>query len=327
MKLCFGSQILRWLELLELTSPTGQFGGDQGNLGTNEYEEHHPDCAVQGEDGVCLNDGSATLSVAARANNRRRVRRALEYLDLRACEPVSIDEIAEVAALSKFHFLRVYEQFTGETIGVTRRRLRLDMAMRMLVAGSSVADAAAASGYGSAQSFGLAFRTHFGRSPGRIVAGSGPPALPGRIVQLPRLVMPGVNFTGKIEEVHDEFDRLIARCEASGATVHPPSIMGTIDGESLGEDGRTLTMNCMLEVDAAPVRLSTAARPGGTYLALRQIGKLPSAPKNLSAHFGKLRDRRLRPRKDFVLCIPARDPSLTAPSERVWDVFYPLDRY
>lgn len=264
------------------------------------------------------------MGVDSRISSRRRIRRVVEFIDRRACGVVSLDEIAEVAAMSKFHLLRIYERATGETIGSTRARLRLNQARRMLAAGLSLQEVSRAVGYGSVQSFGHAFSRHFGLSPGKITLGSAVPSLPGRIIQLPRLTVTSVEFKGRIADVHDEFERLIARCEWAGAAIHPPSIMGVIDGNSLGEDGRFVTMRCMLQVDAPPIGLEVGVRPGGLYLAIRRLGPLPAAPPDLAAHVEGLRGRRLRFLDDFVLCVPARDPSFTAPSERVWDVFYPL---
>lgn len=265
------------------------------------------------------------MGVAARVQARNRVRRVLEFIDERVSDSISLDQMADIAEVSKFHFLRVYQLLTGETIGATRIRLKLNLARAMLANGLPVKDVAAAVGYRSAQALSHAFAEFHGQMPSKVVPGSGVPGLPARIVHLRPLEGIGARYRGRMSDVYGQFDRLIARCESGGAAVRPPAIMGTIEGGSLGENDQVVSMNCILAVDHPTAKLDRLTRPGGTFLAIRCVNPFPEPPTDLAAYSAKLRERHhLRFSDDYVLCWPGRDPALTAPSERIWDIHYPL---
>ena len=45
------------------------------------------------------------------------VERAIRHMKANLAEPLDLDRIAEIAAVSKFHFVRVFDQLTGTTGG------------------------------------------------------------------------------------------------------------------------------------------------------------------------------------------------------------------
>ena len=63
----------------------------------------------------------------------RRVCRAMDYISARLAENPTLDEIAESAAFSKYHFHRVFKGVTGETVADFTRRLRLERAAQHLL--------------------------------------------------------------------------------------------------------------------------------------------------------------------------------------------------
>ena len=84
-------------------------------------------------------------------------------LDLNALD---LNALAEIAALSPYHFHRIYAGMLGETIGETMRRLRLHHAAAALVEGSDAIDRIAGkAGYGSVAAFGRAFQSAYGMAP------------------------------------------------------------------------------------------------------------------------------------------------------------------
>jgi AraC family transcriptional regulator len=79
---------------------------------------------------------------------------------------LSLDRLAEVAALSRFHFHRVFAGVTGETVAEAVRRARLNRAAVLVVTGAAPMPVIAARvGYPNAQSFARAFRTAFSATP------------------------------------------------------------------------------------------------------------------------------------------------------------------
>lgn len=79
---------------------------------------------------------------------------------------LSIDEIAQSAALSRYHFIRQFKAVFGETPVQFRTRMRLDRARHLLVEGDdSVTDICMAVGFSSLGSFSTLFSRRFGRAP------------------------------------------------------------------------------------------------------------------------------------------------------------------
>lgn len=78
----------------------------------------------------------------------------------------SLDDLAGIAALSRFHFHRVFAATTGETVAEALRRIRLGRAAKMLARSRlPVAQIGRAHGYPNPGSFSRAFRAAFGLSP------------------------------------------------------------------------------------------------------------------------------------------------------------------
>lgn len=79
---------------------------------------------------------------------------------------LSINEVARMAAMSRFHFVRQFKAVFGETPVQFRTRMRLDHAKHMLVQGEdSITDICMAVGFSSLGSFSSLFSRRFGRAP------------------------------------------------------------------------------------------------------------------------------------------------------------------
>ncbi|CAN7650805.1 AraC family transcriptional regulator [Devosia sp. Root413D1] len=96
----------------------------------------------------------------------RRLRRVLDYIEARLSEAISLDDLASQACLSPFHFARLFRRATGLAPHqyLTERRIR--GAQQLIVGGgTSLAEVALDSGFGSQASFCRAFRKATGVSP------------------------------------------------------------------------------------------------------------------------------------------------------------------
>jgi len=100
-----------------------------------------------------------------------RVARVLRLLERRIGDPLTLDELARVAGLSRFHFLRTFKRVTGVTPHQWLLRARLRAAAR-LVAGTRepITTIALDVGFGDLSNFVRSFRAEFGMSPGRFRA-------------------------------------------------------------------------------------------------------------------------------------------------------------
>lgn len=96
----------------------------------------------------------------------RQMRRILERMD-QVGAPPSVDALAEMSGLSRFHFMRTFRATTGESPGVFLQRRRMTRAKAMLASDTqSLASIAVELGFGSAAAFSAAFRRVVGRPPG-----------------------------------------------------------------------------------------------------------------------------------------------------------------
>lgn len=100
----------------------------------------------------------------------RKIARALDYM--RALPPsadpeaIALDRLAEIAELSKFHFLRQFSQVVGMTPGAYLRTLRMCQAARLLRSSETpILDIAAAVGFADHPSFSRAFARYMGVTP------------------------------------------------------------------------------------------------------------------------------------------------------------------
>jgi AraC family transcriptional regulator len=112
-----------------------------------------------------------TMRSSQRQDYARRIEQALE--ELRRCiaagEPPSLEALAAQAALSPFHFHRVFRLMTGESVGAAITRIRLAHALPALEA-ATLEEATARSGYATAQAFARALKAQTGSSPSALRA-------------------------------------------------------------------------------------------------------------------------------------------------------------
>jgi AraC family transcriptional regulator len=103
-------------------------------------------------------------------NQRRfeaRLTRVLVYIYDHLDGDLSLDALAEVAGMSRFHWHRVFRAMTGETVAEAARRMRLLKAANALVLEDApVGEIAARHGYADLASFSRAFSAAHGMSPG-----------------------------------------------------------------------------------------------------------------------------------------------------------------
>lgn len=95
-----------------------------------------------------------------------RLRRVVDYLEAHIARPVSLDELAAEAALSKFHFLRAFKATFGTTPTAYMQARRMEEARLLLLHGGSLPSGVAARvGYAPGTHFRRLFRRYHGVSP------------------------------------------------------------------------------------------------------------------------------------------------------------------
>ena len=95
-----------------------------------------------------------------------RIVRTLVYIQRHLDEELELENLASVAAFSRFHFHRVFHGLTGESVKEHVRRLRLERAAQALKhSDAAITDIAFAAGFDTHESFTRAFGTMFNVSP------------------------------------------------------------------------------------------------------------------------------------------------------------------
>ena len=98
---------------------------------------------------------------------RKRVCNAMNFISHNLDHDLSLEEIAEAASFSMFHFHRIFKAVVGETVASFTRRLRLEFAANRLLSNQhdDITTIAMDCGFSSSQNFAKAFRRHFGTTP------------------------------------------------------------------------------------------------------------------------------------------------------------------
>ncbi len=100
------------------------------------------------------------------ARDRQRVSDAVRHIEASADEPLGLGDLAQVARMSRYHFLRTFRR----TLGVTPYQLLLNLRMRraamaLKTSPAPVAGIAFASGFGDLSTFNARFREVMGMTP------------------------------------------------------------------------------------------------------------------------------------------------------------------
>ena len=104
-----------------------------------------------------------------------------EYVEVGVGEIRTLDELAEVAGLSRYHFARRFRDEVGEPPWAYVRRKRAEQAQRLLEEGRPPAEVAHEAGYADQSHLTRDLRERLGRTPGEIRrSGSDNPFSPGQ---------------------------------------------------------------------------------------------------------------------------------------------------
>lgn len=99
--------------------------------------------------------------------------KALWYIESHLAGPLTLDDVAGVAGVSRFHLVRAFAAATGCSVMRYVRARRLTRAAQALAAGApDILSLALEAGYGSHEAFTRAFREHFGVTPEAVRAAS-----------------------------------------------------------------------------------------------------------------------------------------------------------
>lgn len=97
--------------------------------------------------------------------NEDAVRKVRDHLAANLSEKVSLDALSEVAHLSRYHLLRVFQAATGLSPHAYQNQLRVDLGKQLLADGMSISQAAVEAGFVDQSHFSRVFKQYTGATP------------------------------------------------------------------------------------------------------------------------------------------------------------------
>ncbi len=106
------------------------------------------------------------MKATTRQDYFERMTTVLHYIESNIDRSLSLEELAEVACFSPYHFHRIFRSWVGESLCNYQRRLRVEQAAAELCYGEKkIFDIAFDAGFSSPEAFNRAFKKRFDLSP------------------------------------------------------------------------------------------------------------------------------------------------------------------
>ncbi len=193
----------------------------------------------------------ARAPLALHGHHVRRLEGVIDFVDAHLDDELSLERMATVAAISPFHFHRLFHQWSGETLNEFVRRRRLDVAAGRLrhCPEEKITAIALNCGFASPEGFARAFRERFCMTPsqwrgggwanGRVPANDNwirrvPPVNVMREPEMNVLFMRGRGDFGLVAQ--PLWERFMSAVRALGLGEQPLFFMGLDDPGIVGAD-------------------------------------------------------------------------------------------
>ncbi len=269
-----------------------------------------------------------------------RVLRVLSYIHDNPAGDLSLDALADVAAMSRFHWHRVFRAITGETCAQAVRRIRLHRAASWLVQSDKpLPEIAEGIGYPNQKSFARAFSEAYGLSPAAFRAAGqflpatphfrtgGYPMHPVTTRDEPERRVVAVPHKGNYAEIGKSFETFSALCEARNLWPEMGPVIGLyLDSpEGVPEDQLRSYAGAQFRGKATPDGLEDLAIPGGKTAVLTYKGPYSGIQAAYHSLFGNwLPDSGEEPADQPSYEIYLNDPRDTAPEDLLTEICLPL---
>lgn len=271
----------------------------------------------------------------------RRLQRVVDHIHDHPAGDLSLDALAEVAALSRFHFHRVYNAVVGETAANTVRRMRLHRAAVALVQGGDPIPVIARQvGYPQLASFARAFAGHYGLTPAAfrnrgelrpfplLIAKKGPLMSPVTIRTDAARRLAAVPHKGPYPEIGRAFEKLGSTVAARGFYGRFGHMVGVYYDSPADVKPADLRSHAGLEAPAdLPIAppLEEVTLPAGRHAVLTFKGPYAGLPAAYDQLFGVwLPQSGETPKDSPVFEVYLNSPMDTAPDDLVTEICLPL---
>jgi AraC family transcriptional regulator len=270
-----------------------------------------------------------------------RLRRVVDHIHDHPAGDLSLDALADVAALSRFHFHRVYNAVVGETAANTVRRMRLHRAAVALVQGTDpLGMIAKRVGYPNLASFTRAFSGYYGLTPAAfrnrgelrpfplLLTKKGPLMYPVITRTDPARRLAAVPHKGPYHEIGRAFEKLGSTVAARGFYGRFGNMVGVYYDSPADVKPADLRSHAGLESPAdlpieAPLEVVTL--PAGRHAVLTFTGPYAGLPAAYDQLFGVwLPQSGETPGESPVFEVYLNSPMDTPPEDLVTEICLPL---
>ncbi|AFO88816.1 AraC family transcriptional regulator [Phaeobacter inhibens] len=270
-----------------------------------------------------------------------RILRVLGYIYDNPEGDLSLDALADVAAMSRFHWHRVFRALTGETCAQAVRRIRLHLAATALVQGAApIESIGRAAGYPNTRSFARVFAEAYGASPaafrrkGRLLPpnptlmSQGGPMYPTIIRTEPARTLAALAHKGAYSEIGRSFEAFSALCTARNLWPQMRQMIGVyLDSPDTVPDAelRSYAGASTAEGVALPEDMEEVALPGGKTAVMTYKGPYSGIHAAYGDLFGAWLPRSGEEPADAPCYeIYLNDPHQVAPEELLTEICLPL---
>jgi len=278
----------------------------------------------------------------------RRFTRVIEYIYANLDEDPDLTTLAEVAALSPWHWHRVWQSAYGESIVATVKRLRLHRAAADLAyTDLALAKVASRAGYGSQEAFSRSFKKSYGQSPSAYRAethqnkvqpahgGAPVPNLKGTnlmhdvdIKALPSETLAILHHQGSYMQIGEAFEKLVGVLVGRNliGQAGPMKALYYSDPTQVPEEELESVAGVAVG-DGFPVEtpLEAIETRAGDYAVLRYKGPYADMQKAYNWLYGEwLTQSGREPADAPCMEIYLNNPRDTAPSDLLTDICLPL---
>ncbi len=274
-------------------------------------------------------------------DTERRMLRVIDHIHDNPAGDLSLDALADVAAMSRFHWHRVFHAVTGETVAQTVRRMRLHRAAVALVQTDRPQTAIArAVGYGNAASFVRAFADAYGMPPAAFrkrgelrpfpanQMPKGTNMHPIEVRQEPERHLVALPHRGAYHEINRAFEKLFATLVARDQVGQTGYLIGVFLDDPAAVAIADLRSFAGVEVAADfPISLPLQAHtlPGGTQAVLTYTGPYAGLPAAYDQLYGLwLPQSGLTPADQPSFEVYLNSPMDTPPERLVTELHLPL---
>ena len=231
---------------------------------------------------------------------RERIVRTLAHIQRHLDEDLALEDLATVAAFSRFHFHRIFRGLVGESLHEHIRRLRMERAAQALKRGDdAITDVALAAGFETHEAFTRAFGAMFGVSPSAYRASNEPldkheppsfrEPLPVEVKELPALRLVYLRHIGPYSQVGAIWGRLMNWAGMRGLLGPKMRLLGIV------YDDPDITPSAKIRYDAAVVvdrpvtpegDFGVTELPGGKYALFTHQGPYETLSQSYARFFG-----------------------------------------